>query len=114
MKEWDRRFSPRWLRYFFLVNWVLGFRKTQVLISTKCITIYDGEVIDCEAIGSANQRPCLPKAVLNTKTLPNGRALLSFGLSFGWFFGVQLDFLEKSIAAHVEKSVDLIPSQLAT
>ena len=31
-----------------------------------------------------------------------------------WVFGVQFDLLEKSISANAEKSVDLIPSFLAT
>ena len=34
-------------------------------------------------------------------------------LSFGWVFGVQLDLLEKSDAANVEKHVDFIPTFLS-
>ena len=35
-------------------------------------------------------------------------------LSFGWVYGVQLDFLEKSVFANDEKRVDFIPNFLAT
>ena len=51
---------------------------------------------------------CLPKAELNTKNLTKRQP------SFGWVFGVQLDFLEKSVSGNAENRVDFIPTFLAT
>ena len=40
MWEWNLHVSPRWLRHFFLVNWVqIDLRQARALISTYCIVI---------------------------------------------------------------------------
>ena len=101
--------EPSWTpkTQLLLFGWVfgvqLGLRQIQALIPTNRKTIIQ-QLDDGEVIGSTYWLVhVFAKGRIEHQKFNQTAALLS-----GWFFGVQLDSLEKSISANAEYRVEFL------